>query len=49
MTSLGACSINPAAHGAAATSSNFLAAAVKTPFPLLMDYSWLLLRCMDAY
>jgi hypothetical protein len=40
MTSLGACSINPAA----ATSSNFLAAAVKTPFPLLMDYSWLLLR-----
>ena len=45
MTSLGACSINPAA----ATSSNFLAAAVKMPFPLLMDYSWLLLRCMDAY
>ena len=34
---------------AAATSTNFLAAAVKTPFPLLMDYSWLLLRCMDAY
>ena len=22
---------------------------LKTPFPLLMDYSWLLLRCMDAY
>jgi len=45
VTSLGACSSIPAA----AASSNFSAAAVKTPFPSVMDYSWLLLRCMDAY
>ena len=43
VTSLGACSSIPAA----AASSNFSAAVVKTP--LMMDYSWLLLRCMDAY
>ena len=36
-------------QSSSSNQSNFLAAAVKMPFPLLMDYSWLLLRCMDPY